>query len=150
VTSASIIAPDGIRRPAVATDRFTQLALALTHPTLVLYLRGERVQFVFGKDSGLDWVIEAAGAIDVGTELGVVDNAPLTAESVLRAAPDVFLVSTTGLESVGGLDGLLAIPGIAQTPAGEASRVIAHPDQYLFGTGSDPRSRTQPTTTSGE
>ena len=102
---------------------------------MALYLRGERVQFVFGKNSGLDWVIEAAGAIDVGTELGVVDNAPLTAESVLKAAPDVFLVSTTGLESVGGLDGLLAIPGIAQTPAGEAARVITHPDQYLFGGG---------------
>ena len=102
---------------------------------MALYLRGEAVQIVFGKNSGLDWVIEAAGAIDVGTELGVVDNAPLTAESVLRAAPDVFLVSTTGLESVGGLDGLLAIPGLAQTPAGEASRVIAHPDQYLFGGG---------------
>ena len=99
---------------------------------MALYLRGERVQFVFGKNSGLDWVIAAAGAIDVGTELGVVDNAPLTAESVLEAAPDVFLVSTTGLESVGGLDGLLAIPGIAQTPAGEATRVITHPDQYLF------------------
>ena len=102
---------------------------------LALYLRGEAVQYVFGKNSGLDWVIEAAGATDVGSELGVVDNAPLTAESVLRAAPDVFLVSTTGLESVGGLDGLLAIPGIAQTPAGAAARVIAHPDQYLFGGG---------------
>jgi iron complex transport system substrate-binding protein len=102
---------------------------------MALYLRGERVQIVFGKNSGLDWVISAAGAIDVGTELGVVDNAPLTAESVLEAAPDVFLVSTTGLESVGGLDGLLAIPGIAQTPAGEAARVITHPDQYLFGGG---------------
>ena len=134
---------------------------------MTLYLRGERVQFVFGKNSGLDWMIEAAGAIDVGTELGVVDTAPLTAESVLRAAPDVFLVSTTGLEAVGGLDGLLAIPGIAQTPAGEAARVIAHPDQYLFGggpragmllaelvgelhpgTGADTRTRS--TTTSGE
>jgi heme transport system substrate-binding protein len=136
---------------------------------MALYLRGERVQFVFGKNSGLDWVIEAAGGIDVGTELGVVDNAPLTAESVLRAAPDVFLVSTTGLESVGGLDGLLAIPGIVHTPAGEAARVITHPDQYLFGggpragmllaelvgelhpgTGSQPRPQDPPTTTPGD
>lgn len=135
---------------------------------MALYLRGEAVQYVFGKNSGLDWAIEAAGAIDVGTELGVVDNAPLTAESVLRAAPDVFLVSTTGLESVGGLEGLLGIPGLAQTPAGEAGRVIAHPDQYLFGggpragmllaelvgelhpgTGSEPTSPDQPTPTSG-
>jgi iron complex transport system substrate-binding protein len=113
---------------------------------MALYLRGERVQFVFGKNSGLDWVIEAAGSIDVGTELGVVDNAPLTAESVLEAAPDVFLLSTTGLESVGGLDGLLAIPGIAQTPAGEAARVITHPDQYLFGSETRPQDPTTSTT----
>jgi iron complex transport system substrate-binding protein len=102
---------------------------------MALYLRGQRVQVVFGKNSGLDRMIEAAGAVDVGTELGVVDNAPLTAESVVRAAPEVFLVSTAGLESVGDLDGFLAIPGIAQTPAGEAARVIAHDDQYLFGGG---------------
>jgi iron complex transport system substrate-binding protein len=68
---------------------------------------------------------------------------------VLEAAPDVILVSTTGLESVGGLDGLLAIPGIARTPAGQAVRVITHPDQYLFG-DSETRSHDQPTTTSGD
>jgi iron complex transport system substrate-binding protein len=95
-------------------------------------------------------MIAAAGAIDVGTELGVVDNAPLTAESVLEAAPDVLLVSTTGLESVGGLDGLLAIPGIAQTPAGEAARVITHPDQYLFGAGSEAPPPDPTTATSGD
>jgi iron complex transport system substrate-binding protein len=61
----------------------------------------------------------------------------------------VFLVSTTGLESVGGLDGLLAIPGIAQTPAGEAARVITHPDQYLFG-GSEAPPPDPTTSTSGD
>ena len=36
----------------------------------------------------------------------------------MLAAPDVLILSTTGLASVGGIDGLLQIPGIAQTPAG--------------------------------
>jgi ABC-type hemin transport system substrate-binding protein len=30
---------------------------------------------------------------------------------------------------VGGIDGLLAIPGIAQTPAGQARRVFASEDR---------------------
>ena len=41
----------------------------------------------------------------------VVDNAELSIESIVAAAPDVLLVTTTGLESVGGVDGLLADRG---------------------------------------
>ena len=89
---------------------------------MALYLRGERVQVVFGRGSGVDWQIAVAGGTDVGTELGVDDNAPLTAEAVLRAAPDVFLVSTTGLESVGGIDGLLAINGLTAPPPANGAR----------------------------
>ena len=70
--------------------------------------------------------------------MGVVDNAELSTESVVAAAPDVLLVTTTGLESVGGIDGLLAIPGIDQTPAAQNRRVVAFEDQYLYGFG--PRS----------
>ena len=58
-----------------------------------------------------------------------------TAEALVEAAPDVLVVTTTGLASVGGIDGLLTIPGIARTPAGRAGRVIAREDQYLLGGG---------------
>ena len=44
-------------------------------------------------------------------------------------------MTTTGLESVGGVDGLLAIPGIDQTPAAADRRVVAFEDQYLYGLG---------------
>ena len=47
----------------------------------------------------------------------------------------MLLVTTTGLESVGGIDGLLAIPGLAETPAGHDRRVLAYEDQYLLGNG---------------
>lgn len=102
---------------------------------LALYLRGERVQQVFGDGSGIDAVIEAAGGIDVGTELGVVENAELSTESVVAAEPDILLVTTTGLESIGGVDGLLAMPGIDRTPAARERRVLAYEDQYLYGLG---------------
>ncbi|HSL57979.1 MAG TPA: ABC transporter substrate-binding protein [Acidimicrobiales bacterium] len=100
-----------------------------------LYLRGETLQLVFGEGSGVDAVIAAAGGIDVGTELGVVDNAALSTEALLAAAPDVFLVSTTGLESVGGEDGFWALPGFDRTPAFAERRLVVRDDQYLFGGG---------------
>lgn len=116
-----------------ATDR---AADSPTEPRVaVLYLRGENVQLLFGEGSGVDWLVEAAGAHDVADDLGVVDNAPITAESLVAAAPDVLIVPQRGLDSVGGLDGLLQVPGIAETPAGRDGRVLAYDDQLLLGNG---------------
>ena len=109
---------------------------AVTHPkVLVLYVRGEQVQLILGHGSGIDAVLAAAGATDVASELGFADSQPITAEAMLRAAPDVLVVTTTGLASVGGLDGLLSIHAIARTPAGQQRRVLAFEDQYLLGAG---------------
>jgi iron complex transport system substrate-binding protein len=102
---------------------------------LALYLRGEAVQLTFGEGSGVDAVIEAAGGTDVGTEMGVEDTAQLSIESIIAAEPDILLVTTTGLESVGGVDGLVALPGLDRTPAGRDRRVVALEDQYLYGLG---------------
>lgn len=104
----------------------------------VLYLRGENVQIVFGTETWVDALLGSVGAVNVGAELGIVDTGQITAESLLAAAPDVIVVTTTGLESVGGIDGLLAIPGIAETPAGQERRVLVYEDQFLLGSG--PRS----------
>ncbi|PFG72840.1 heme/hemin ABC transporter substrate-binding protein [Tepidiforma thermophila] len=100
-----------------------------------LYLRGSTVQTMAGKGSGADMLITAAGGIDAGSEAGIVGSKPLTPESLVTAAPDVIVVTTSGLQSVGGVDGLLQIPGIAQTPAGKARRVVDFDDQYLLGMG---------------
>ena len=64
---------------------------------LALYLRGDRVQLVFGRGSGIDAVVEAAGGTNAGTELGIDDNAELSIEAVVAAEPDFLLVTTTGL-----------------------------------------------------
>lgn len=100
-----------------------------------LYLRGSTTQVIMGRGSGADVLITAAGAIDAGAEAGVTGSKPLTPEALVTAAPDVLLVLTAGLQSVGGVDGLLQIPGMAQTPAGRQRRVIDMDDQYLLGLG---------------
>jgi len=100
-----------------------------------LYLRGGSTQQIGGTGSSADALIIAAGGVDAGTTAGIRGFQPITAEALVTAQPDVLLLLTAGLESVGGRDGLLAIPGIAQTPAGQNRRILDYEDQYLLGLG---------------
>lgn len=106
-----------------------------------LYLRGtSSIYLLGGKGSGADALLQAIGAIDVGAEAGLPAFTPLTSEALIAAKPDALLVMSKGLASVGGIDGLVALPGIAQTPAGTARRVIAVDDEVLLAFG--PRTAT--------
>ncbi|WP_069386308.1 heme/hemin ABC transporter substrate-binding protein [Cellulosimicrobium cellulans] len=90
-----------------------------------LYLRGANIKMLFGPGSGADDLVRAIGGEDAGTAIGLDrEYAPVTSEAIISAAPDAYLVMTDGLESMGGLDAMMAIPGLAQTPAGEAQRVV--------------------------
>lgn len=93
---------------------------------LFLYLRGaSSIYYIFGAESGADSLINSLGGVDVATEIGWAGMKPLTAEALVAASPDVLLVMTSGLESVGGVDGLLeAVPAIAATPAGINRRIV--------------------------
>lgn len=101
-----------------------------------LYLRGTVGVYLIGGDgSGADALVEALGATDAGSEAGLGPFTPITSEALIDAAPDVILVMTRGLDSVGGIDGLLKLPGVAQTPAGRDGRVIAVEDGLLLNFG---------------
>jgi iron complex transport system substrate-binding protein len=80
-------------------------------------------------------MIEAAGGLNAGAEVGIAGYKPITAEAVVAARPDVFLAFTKALESIGGVDALLQLPGLAQTPAGVSRRVFHLDDLYLGGMG---------------
>lgn len=109
---------------------------ATSHPRVAfLYLRGTQVQDIGGKDYGSDGLITAAGGIDAGAEAGVTGLQPLTAEALVAAKPDVILTLNGALDSVGGIDGLLKLPGVAQTPAGQNKKIVHLDDQYLLGLG---------------
>jgi iron complex transport system substrate-binding protein len=111
-------------------------AKATTKPRVaMLYMRGPGRTFIGGQGTGAAALIAAAGGIDAGTAAGVRGTMPLTPEALVAGAPDVLLVTTSGLQSVGGIDGLLQTPGIAQTPAGQNRRVVDFDDQYLLGMG---------------
>ena len=105
-----------------------------------LYLRGTAgVYYLFGEESGADTLIEGLGGVDVAGELGWRGMQPLTDEAMVAADPDLILVMTGGIESVGGVDGLLADkPAIALTSAGEHRRFVDMADGQILSFG--PRS----------
>jgi iron complex transport system substrate-binding protein len=105
-----------------------------TRPTvLFLYARGHGTLLVSGIGTLAHALIEAAGGRNA---VSAFDNfQPLTPEALVTAQPDVFLVTSKGLESLGGIEGLVAVPGVADTPGGRAGRVVAIDDHLLLGAG---------------
>ncbi len=101
-----------------------------------LYLRGtSSIYLIGGPGSGADSLLEAIGAVDVGAQNLDRPFNTLTAESLAALNPDVIVVMSKGLESVGGVDGLLKLPGVAQTKAGKNSAVIDVDDSLLLSFG---------------
>ncbi len=104
---------------------------------LFLYLRGNSgVYYLFGQESGADVLIRALGGVDVAAELGLDGMRPMTDEAMIAADPDLILVMTEGLASVGGVDGLLeSKPAIALTRAGQNRRFVDMADGDILSFG---------------
>jgi iron complex transport system substrate-binding protein len=102
-----------------------------------LYVRGQSgIYYMFGEGSGADSLIDAIGGYDVAEEIGWNGMKPLTDEGLVAAQPDLVLMMTGGLESAGGVDGMLErLPALAQTPAGQHRRFVAMDDSQILGFG---------------
>lgn len=134
-----------IGAPATARALNAKIAAAIsaahltsqTHPRVAfLYLRGTSAVYLMGgPGSGTDSLIAAIGGIDVGAASLKNPFNSLTSEALVTSRPDILLVMTKGLESVGGMSGLLSLPGVAQTPAGKFKRVIDVDDSLLLSFG---------------
>lgn len=129
-------------------DRFeTDLAAAHEHVAALtegwdplrmafLYVRGTgSVFFVMGEGSGADDLVEHVGGIDAATEAGLADVTPATAEAVIALDPELIITMTGGLESTGGVAGMVERPGIAQTTAGEDERIVDMADGAVLSFG---------------
>ncbi|MQY27896.1 heme/hemin ABC transporter substrate-binding protein [Nocardia aurantia] len=101
-----------------------------------IYLRSTAITMLAGPGSGADALVTALDGTDAGTASGLKEPfTPITSEAMIAAAPDILLVMSDGLASVGGIDGLLKVPGIAQTPAGRDRRVVDMSDSVILSFG---------------
>lgn len=105
--------------------------------TIFLYVRGQSgVYYMFGEGSGADSLISAAGGYDVAEEIGWSGMKPVNDEGLISAQPDAIVMMAGGLDSIGGVDGLLEkFPALANTPAGEHERIIAMNDDQVLSFG---------------
>lgn len=115
----------------------TLAAQAEERPTAVfLYMRGVDALFLIGQNHLSRELFEASGAISGAAVVGVQQPfIPLTAEALAAANPDCIVVLTAGLQSVGGREGLLSLPGVGQTAAAENGCILDFDDQYFGGGG---------------
>ena len=128
--TAAALADQVERRLAAATAGVE----AVERPLRVLhvYIRRGGVQLVSGAGNEAQTIIEAAGGIDAAAETGIVGWESLTPEALVAIDPEVYLVMDRGLEAIGGVEGLLAIPGMAETRAGRGRHVVSMPDLELL------------------
>ena len=100
---------------------------------LFLYARGQGTLMVAGQDTAADTMIDLAGGTNAVR--GYNGYKPLTSEAAVAAAPDLILLMDSGLESIGGAQGLWQLPGLALTPAGKQGRVLSMDGLFLLGFG---------------
>lgn len=136
--AAAIGLPTAGRNLNAAMDSYTERVQSVPQGTsaVFLYLRGgSAIYLVGGKGSGADSLLAAVGVQDLGAQNLKVPFTPISAETLSSLNPDIFLVMTKGLESVGGLSGFLELPGVAQTDAGRNAAVVAVDDSLLLSFG---------------
>lgn len=98
---------------------------------LFVVTRGQN-NFVCGEGSVYVEKLKLAGLENAAQ--GIQGCKEMTPESVLMARPDI-LVTTTAFFDAAGLEGLLRLPGVAQTPAAARGRILVVHDDYLAGFG---------------
>ncbi len=108
------------------------VAAKTSKPKVVfVYSRGTGAAQVGGHGTPADTIIKMAGGENAITEFA--EYKPLTPEALIRAQPDVILLPTRALGMLGGIEGVLQMPGVSETPAGKNKKIVTIEDMLLLG-----------------
>lgn len=88
---------------------------------------------VSGSGTAVHEVIRLAGGMNSAAHLDGFK--PLTPEALLAADPEFVILFDHSFEAAGGVDGLLAIPGMSETRAGKQLQFLHYPGQAMNGFG---------------
>ena len=102
-----------------------------TPKVLFVYARGHGTLSICGTESFAGNIIPLAGGTLAVPE--IIGYKPLTTEALIKANPDYILFFDTGLESLGGIEGALDLPGVMQTNAGKNRNIITMDGLYISG-----------------
>ena len=113
----------------------TQTKASAVRPVRVMFIltHSPAQVLVAGASTSAQAMLAYAGAVNALQ--GFKGYKPLTPESMIAAQPDCLLVTEQGLQAAGGLEAILKLPGLAQTPAGRSQTVVAMDALRLLGFG---------------
>lgn len=104
-----------------------------TPSVLFIYARGAGALSVCGDDMPMAKMIVLAGGVNAAKE--IQGFKPLTAEALVKQNPDAILLFDSGLQSLDGPEGMLKVPGVAQTKAGKNKNFIVMDGELLSSFG---------------
>jgi iron complex transport system substrate-binding protein len=104
-------------------DAKTILQKTSTSPkVLCVYNRGTATVSMAGNETFAD-ILKYVGASNAIP--GVDGYKPLNTEALIAANPEYLLMVSTGFQSLGGMEGVLKVPGVLQTTAGQKKQILA-------------------------
>lgn len=129
--------PEGEKLITKIEEQLAQASVILkkakTSPrVLCIYNRGTSSFDVAG-DKTFSSILPYVGARSAVT--GVEGYKPLNTEALIAANPDYLLMFEAGVQSLGGVEGVLRVPGVMQTNAGKNKKVIAMDGMKLSNFG---------------
>jgi iron complex transport system substrate-binding protein len=115
---------------AIAKAKYSSIR---TRPKVMFLYSGSNGRItVSGRDTAADAIIKLAGGINPFQSY--TGYAALSQEATLIANPDAILMTNLGYSSVGA-EGILKLPGLANTNAGRNKRFLSFEGNYLLGFG---------------
>lgn len=111
----------------------TAPAAAIPLRVLFMYARGTGTMQVAGSGTNADAMIRLSGAENAARMLA--GYKPLSAEFLLAARPDVILLTSRGMQSLGGAQAALQLPGLSALPAERRPHLLMQDDLLLLGFG---------------
>ncbi|MBS4071590.1 MAG: ABC transporter substrate-binding protein [Algoriphagus sp.] len=95
--------------------------------------RGPQTVFMAGEDTFAQSIFELAGLQPAAS--GFKDFVPVTPEALVTLNPDFLVFFDSGIESLGGKEGLAQVKGLSETPAFKNGHILSFDGHYLSGFG---------------
>ncbi|MCM8526478.1 MAG: ABC transporter substrate-binding protein [Lentisphaeraceae bacterium] len=100
-----------------------------SHKTIFIYARGVGTQMLAGEKTSAEELIKLAGATPAIA--GFSGFKPVNAEKIILANPEAIFLFDSGLESLGGVEGVCSIKSFKFTKAVQEKRIVALDDRSL-------------------
>ncbi len=120
---------------AAQFDRLAKRVARTTSRPRVMFVlsAGRGAPLAAGRDTAADGAIRAAGGINVMDAYS--GYKPVSTEMAVGSGPDILVAMQHTVEEAGGPEQFLALPQLANTPAGRNKRLVSMDGSYLLGFG---------------